>query len=213
VTDVAARRPWLRRAIALEYFSVAWMVGEGTAGVLSGVAAQSLALEVFALDSLIEVISALVVLWRMRLELRMGASREGGARTKTADRRAAFVVAACLLALAAYILAGVVDRVRTRAVPSPSIVGFIVAIAAIVVMPGLWRSKQRTGERLHSEALQEDGVGNLVCSWMAVILLLGLVAARVGWWWADPAASLALGVFVAREGWEAWHHARGVHRD
>lgn len=208
MTDFAGRRPWLRRAVTLEYFSVVWMAGEGIAGFLSGVAAQSLALEVFALDSFIEIVSALVVLWRMRLEFRTGDSREGEAQTKVAERRAAFVVAACLLALAAYILAGIVDRVRTRTVPTPGIVGFVVAIAAIIVMPGLWRSKRQTAERLQSEALQEDGIGNLVCGCMAVILLFGLIAARVGWWWADPVASLGLGVFVAREGWEALQHVR-----
>lgn len=207
--DSSPRLPWLRTAIALEYFSIVWMTAEGVVSFLAGLAARSLSLEVFGLDSLIEIISAGVVLWRMRLETAHGASPDAGGRVEAAERRAAYVVAACLLALAVYILIGVTQGLLSRAVPAPGLWGFVVAISAIIVMPWLWKRKQRVGEALHSPSLEEDGVGNLTCGWMAFILLLGLAAARLGWWWADPTASLALGVFVAREGWEAWGHARG----
>ena len=77
-------------------------------------------------------------------------------------------------------------------------------------MPVLWRPKRRLGEALGSEALEEDGVGNLACGWMALILLAGLLLERQGLWWADPLASTVLGVFIAREGVEAWGRARGT---
>jgi len=208
--EVAARRSWLLRAITLEYFSLAWMVAEGGVGVLAGAAARSLSLEVFGLDSLIELISAGVVLWRMRLEITQGTSNAAEERVEVAERRAAHVVAVCLLVLAAYILVGIVQHVITPEVPRPGVWGFAVAIAAIIAMPLLWRAKGEAGRALESESLREDGVGNLACGWMGVILLLGLIADRLGWRWADPAASLALGVFVAREGWEAWGRARGL---
>ncbi len=204
----SSRLPWVRRAVALEYFSIVWMLAEGAVSFLAGVAAHSLSLEVFGLDSLIELISAWVVLWRMRLEMTHGASPDSGERVEAAERRAAHLVAACLLALAVYILAGVVQSLLTREVPTPGLWGFVVAITAIIVMPWLWRRKQSVGKALNSESIEEDGVGNLACGWMAFILLLGLIAARLGWWWADSAASLGLGVFVAREGWEAWGRAR-----
>lgn len=198
------RSRWIRRAIALEYFSVGWMIVEGAVAVWAGVAAHSLSLEVFGLDSLIELISAGVVLWWLLVE-RTGPSPEHGER---AERRAACVVAGCLLALALYILAGVIHSAATRELPRPGPLGFAVSIAAIAVMPWLWRQKRAFGEALDSDALEEDGVGNLTCGWMAAIVLAGLVLQRLGLWWADPLASLGLGVFVAREGLEAWERAR-----
>jgi divalent metal cation (Fe/Co/Zn/Cd) transporter len=184
------------------------MTVEGLVGVVAGVSARSLSLEVFGLDSLIEIISAWAVLSWLRIEMgerSPSAEHDGG---EAAERRAARVVAACLLGLALYIVAGVIWSARVREIPHPGIWGFAVAISAIIIMPPLWRAKQKTGQALDSDALREDGVGNLTCGAMAVILLGGLVALRRGWWWADPLASLALGLFVAREGWEAWQHAR-----
>ena len=81
-------------------------------------------------------------------------------------------------------------------------------LASIIVMPLLWRRKRFLGKLLHSEALEEDGVGNLACGWMAFILLVSLLLQRQGLWWADPAASAILGIFIAREGLEAWERAR-----
>ena len=206
--ETVQRRRWLGRALGLERFSLAWMTAEGVVGVAAGASSRSLSLEVFGLDSLIEIISAWAVLSRLRTEMEERSLPAGLARVEAAERRAARVVAACLLGLALYIVAGVTWSVRVRELPHPGVFGFAVAISAIVVMPPLWRAKQKIGRALGSAALREDGVGNLACAGMAVILLTGLVALRGGWWWADPLASLALGLLVAREGWEAWQHAR-----
>lgn len=206
--DVARRHAWVREALTLELFSLLWMMAEGVGSVAAGLASRSLSLEVFGFDSLIEIIAALVVLGRMRLEASLGGSAES-ARVRAAERRAGAVVAACLVALAVYILAGTVHSLLSRTVPEPSVLGFVVTVSAVVVMPWLWARKRRLGESLGSEALQEDGAGNLACGGMALVTLLGLVAARVGWWWADPVASLVLGAFVLREGGEAWKKARG----
>lgn len=207
--EIMERRRWLQRALGLERFSLAWMTAEGIVGVAAGASSRSLSLEVFGLDSLIEIISAWAVLSRLRTEVEESSLPAGLARVEAAERRAARVVAACLLGLALYIVGGVIWSVRVRELPHPGVLGFAVAISAIMVMPPLWRAKQKTGQALDSAALREDGVGNLACGGMAVILLAGLVALRGGWWWADPLASLALGLFVAREGWEAWQHAKG----
>jgi divalent metal cation (Fe/Co/Zn/Cd) transporter len=203
MSNMATRLPSVQKAIALEYFSIAWMVAEGVLSVWAGIVAHSLSLEVFGLDSLIEIISAGVVLWRLRVEMADPSSERG----EQAERRAAYLVAGCLLALALYIVAGVVQSLVSREVPRPGPLGFAVSIAAIIVMPLLWRRKRRLGEALKSEALEEDGVGNLACGWMALILLVSLVLERLGLWWADPLASMGLGVFIAREGLEAWEMA------
>ena len=204
MTDLTERLVWIRKASILEYFSIVWMTAEGVASVWAGITAGSLSLEVFGLDSLIELISAGVVLWRLRVEgLELSSER-----TEQAERTASYVVAACLLGLALYILAGVIQSLTTRDVPRPGAIGFVVSVAAIIVMPLLWQRKRFLGELLQSEALEEDGVGNLACGWMALILLVSLLLQRQGLWWADPAASAVLGIFIAREGLEAWEHAR-----
>jgi divalent metal cation (Fe/Co/Zn/Cd) transporter len=195
---------WIHKASILEYFSVAWMTAEGAASVWAGITARSLSLEVFGLDSLIELVSAGVVLWRLRVEGLESSSE----RIEQAERTASYVVAACLLVLALYILGGVIQSVNTREVPRPGALGFVVSVAAIIMMPLLWRRKRFLGELLQSEALQEDGVGNLACGWMAFILLVSLLLQRRGLWWADPAGSAVLGIFIAREGLEAWERAR-----
>lgn len=205
MSDIAARPSWVRKAITLEYFSIVWMVAEGTVSVWAGISAHSLSLEVFGLDSLIEMISAGVVLWWLQVEKAELSSE----RAEQAERRAAYVVAGCLLALAFYIVAGVIQSLASREVPRPGPLGFAVSIAAIIVMPLLWRRKRQLGEFLESAALEEDGVGNLACGWMALILLVSLLLQRQGLWWADPLASVALGIFIAREGLEAWQRARG----
>jgi divalent metal cation (Fe/Co/Zn/Cd) transporter len=189
MSDMAARLSPVRKAITLEYFSIAWMVAEGGLSVWAGIAAHSLSLEAFGLDSLIELISAGVVLWRLRVEEAEPSSERG----EQAERRAAYMVAGGLLALALYIVTGVFQSLVSREVPRPGPLGFAVSIAAIIVMPLLWRQKRRLGEALKSEALEEDGVGNLACGWMAFILLIR--------------ASIGLGVFIAREGIEAWERA------
>ncbi len=208
MADTAERHRWLQRALSLERFSLAWMTVEGIVGVGAGVSSRSLSLEVFGLDSLIEIISAWAVLRWLRTEMEDRFMRVEHGQAEAAERRAARIVAACLVGLALYIVAGVIWSVRFRETPHPGIWGFAVAISAILVMPPLWRAKLKTGQALGSAALREDGVGNLTCGAMAVILLGGLVALRRGWWWADPLASIALGVFVAWEGWEAWQHAK-----
>jgi divalent metal cation (Fe/Co/Zn/Cd) transporter len=204
--DVTARLSWVRKAMTLEYFSLAWVIAEGALSVWAGIAAHSLSLEVFGLDSLIELISAGVVLWRLRVEVADSSSERG----KHAERRAAYVVAGCLLALALYIVVGVTQSLATRQAPRPGPLGFVVSVAAIMVMSWLWRQKRHLGEALRSEALEEDGVGNLACGWMALILLVGLLLQRQGLWWADPLASVVLGAFIAREGLEAWDRARRI---
>ncbi len=205
----------IRRALALEWFSIAWMLAEGAISLAAGIAAGSLSLAAFGLDSLIEIVSASTVLWRLRVEAedlegygRRGAPAGSGARVAAAERLAARVVAGCLGALALYILVDAIQTLRVHTAARPTAWGVAVAVAAAVVMPVLWRAKARVGRALDSEALCEDGVGNLACGGMALLVLAGLAAQRRGVWWADPAAALAIGALVAREGWEAWARAR-----
>jgi len=209
-------RPPLQGAIILEMVSIVWMTLEGGISVAAGVAARSLALEVFGLDSLIEIVSAAIVLWRLRVEarFRVGAGSTESAletaaasRVEAAERLSTRVVAVSLLALAVYIVIGAASSLRARGVAHPGFWGFAVSVVAAGGMPFLSIAKQRAARVLDSEALREDAIGNMACGLMALIVLAGLVAQRVGLWWADPAAALVLGVFVFREGREGWERA------
>ncbi|HLW60099.1 MAG TPA: 2-amino-4-hydroxy-6-hydroxymethyldihydropteridine diphosphokinase [bacterium] len=203
----AGSRAPLRRAILLEWVSMAWMLAEGGVAVAAGVAARSLSLEVFGLDSLIELISGAAVLWRLLVEAR-SASDQDARRVAAAERLSARVVAGCLLALAVYILIGAAERLRRPVGVAPGAWGFAVSLAALLGMPWLSSAKRRVARVLGSEALREDAMGNLACGLMAGVVLVGLAAQRVGLGWADPGAALLLGALVLREGWEALGRAR-----
>jgi len=197
----------LRRAILLEQVSIVWMLAEGAVAIASGLAARSLALAAFGWDSLIEIVTAGAVLWRIVAETREADLDEARRRADAAERVAARVVAASLLALACYIVVEAVLIVRERRIAHPGWWGVIVSAAAIVGMPILYRAKRRAADTLDSDAIREDAFGNLACAGLAAITLAGLAVQRVGVWWADPAAALLLGVLVAREGLEAWERA------
>ncbi len=194
----------LRRAIRLEQMSIVWMLAEGAVAVVSGLAARSLALAAFGWDSLIEIITAGAVLWRVVAETREADLREARRRADAAERVAARVVAASLLGLAIYIVVEAVRAVRERRIADPGWWGVFVTAAAVVGMTILYRAKRHAADALDSEALREDAFGNLTCAGMAAIALAGLAVQRGGMWWADPAAALLLGAFVAREALEAW---------
>ncbi len=208
VVAARERAAALQRAIRLEQVSILWMLVEGGVAVASGIAAHSIALVAFGWDSLIEVVTAGVVLWRVLTEFRIQGSSRQEDRIAAAERLSARVVAAGLLALAVYILLEAVQDLERRHVASPGFWGLAVSAVAVVGMPVLYRAKRRVADLLTSESLLEDATGNLACGLMAAIVLAGLVVQRWGWWWADPVAALILGLLVAHEGWEAWGRAR-----
>lgn len=195
----ATRRRYLNVGVGLELFSIAWMVVEGAVGIGSGVIAHSVSLEAFGADSALELISAAIVLWWLRLSLR-GDDPE---RIHAAGERAERLVGTGLLLLAVYVVAGAVYQLGTQSRPEASTAGLILAAVAVVIMPVLYRLKRANAERLESGAMRGDAIESLGCAWMAAALLVGLgLHHLLGWWWADPVAALLLAVFLVREGWE-----------
>lgn len=140
----------LRRGIALEWFSIAWMVVEGTVGIVAGIVAHSVSLEAFGVDSGLELISAGVVLWWLLLA-RRGADP---ARTHDAQERAERVVGAGLLLLALYVVIASAIQLVTRSKPDTSVPGLALALSAAVVMPMLFVLKRRVATALDSQALR-----------------------------------------------------------
>jgi divalent metal cation (Fe/Co/Zn/Cd) transporter len=165
----------------------------------SGAAAGSIALIGFGLDSLIEVSAAAVLLWRLSLETR-GVDRH---EIERAEHRVRRFVGGTFLALAAYVTAQAGVTLWTRAAPEESLVGIALAAASLVVMPLVAWGKLRAAREIGSAALRAEAKETLACSYLSFALLIGLAAnAAAGWWWADPAAALAMVPWLVREGLE-----------
>ena len=184
-----------RRAIRLEYFTVGWNIVEAGVALAAGGAASSIALIGFGLDSIIETISGLTLLWRFR---------QRGIQEERAESRAVKVVGETFFALAAYVGYEAARDLWHRRAPEFSLPGFILAALSLVVMPVLGTAKRRLARALQSRALAADGMETLLCSYLSATLLLGLgLNGWKDWWWADPVAGLAITGFMIREGLEA----------
>jgi len=184
-----------RRAFWLEYASMAWMVIEAGVAITAGVVASSIVLVGFGLDSVIELCSAAIVVWRLRGD---GAERE---------TRGVRLIGVTFFALAAYLAAESIHDLVSRARPGQSAAGLAVTAAALLVMPGLAIAKRRTGRALGNRTLIADAAETAFCAFTSAAALLGVgLNGWLGWWWADPAAALVIAALAVREGIEAWEH-------
>lgn len=195
-TDDAARSGLVWRGIALEIFSVSWMTVEAAVAVAAGLAAGSVALMAFGIDSVIECVAAFVVLQTFRAE-------QAG-RSDAREQRALRIIGATFFVLAAYIVADASYTLIAASKPETSAAGVAVSAAALLVMPSLSLLKQRTGTRLGSRMLVADAAESLFCAYLSATVLVGLLLnIAAGWWWADPVAALAVVPLVIKEGLEA----------
>ena len=200
--EMQAKSILVRRALLLEYFTIGWNLLEGVFSIAAGLAAGSIALIGFGLDSFIEVTAAGVVAWRF------GQHGLGEAEETAAERRAILVVGVTFLLLAAYVLYESLSKLIRQERPEESVLGIIITAVSLLVMPALAYFKRRVGEQVGSRALLADAKETLACSYLSVTVLLGLAANSLfGWWWADPAAGLAVVYWLVREGWEAVREA------
>ncbi|HEX2088537.1 MAG TPA: cation transporter [Actinomycetota bacterium] len=177
----------------MEYLTIVWNSLEAMIAVGFGLAARSIALVGFGLDSLVEVFAASVVVWELR-----GVSEER-------ERRALRLIALSFFALAAYVTVEAVRDLVVRAEASESVPGIVLAAISLIIMPLLALGKNRTGHQMGNQALIADSKETLLCSYLSVVLLVGLLLnATVGWWWADPVAGLGIAYLAGREGLDAW---------
>jgi divalent metal cation (Fe/Co/Zn/Cd) transporter len=197
---VAPRSPeWLRlarRARLLSWISLALIGAEGAVAIAAGVAAGSIALIGFGIDSVIEGLASLVIVWRF-----------SGSRllSETSERRAQRLVAIQFFILAPYVA---VESLRTLIEghhPDASWLGIGLACASLVVMPTLGVLKQRLAVRLDSAATRGEGRQNMLCGYLAAALLVGLLGnALLGAWWLDPTVGLLIAAVAVTEGRAAW---------
>ena len=190
----------IRQAFRLEWLTIAWMVVEGVVAIAAGVAAGSLTLMAFGLDSVIELASAGVLIWRLNVEL-----RHGQGFSESAERNASRIGGALLFTLAAYIVAGAAWSLWTRHGESFSLPGLIVALLAMPVMILLARRKIAIAIQLGSRAMRADAAESITCGWLSLVVVVGLLAdLMLGAWWVDAVTSLAIVGFVVKEAREAW---------
>jgi divalent metal cation (Fe/Co/Zn/Cd) transporter len=195
----------VRSGIRIEVITVTWITVEMVASIFAGIAAGSVLLTAFGIDSLIEFISGSILLWRLLVESRGGDVEQ----VEQAENKAAWVVAIALALLCAYVLISAVYGLIARTKPESSALGIGISAAAVLVMPYLALIKRRISSRIQSEALAGDAVSSITCAYMAGTVLAGLVFnALFGWWWVENAAALLFLVWLGRETWEAFEEAR-----
>ena len=190
----------VHRAFRLELLTAGWMGIEAVVSIGSGIVAGSLSLIAFGADSVIELASALVLLWRLRIELEQGAEFSA-----IIERRAGRIAGALLFVLAAYIIASAAVGLWERRGQEFSLLGLAVTLLAIPMMVALSKPKIRIAEQIGSRALRADAFEAIACSYLAVIVVAGLIAQWLfGAWWIDSVTSLAIVGFLIKEGREAW---------
>lgn len=193
----------LQRGLRLEYLTVGWNIFEGLVAIVAGVLSGSVALVAFGVDSFVEIISGLVLIWRLRTEDR-GAFDEDA--LERIERRAELLVGVAFMVLAAYVAFESFRTLLAAEAPEASPVGIVLTTVSILLMLWLAKAKRETGEALGSRALIADSRQTRACWYLSAVALAGLALnALLGWWWADPVAALAIAVLLVREGWEALH--------
>jgi divalent metal cation (Fe/Co/Zn/Cd) transporter len=197
----SSRAEAVRLALLLTYITLWWMTIEGAASLMLGWASKSFLLEAFGIDSVVELFSAAVLLWRLKIE---ASDRATVGHVDLVERRAARLVGYSLYALVAYVVlnSGYGLFIAKRITDThESVWGILIGLVAKIGMPILAGFKLKVAARLNSRALRADAIESITCGYLSIVLIVGLAATRLlGWWWLDSVAALALIPFLIKEG-------------
>ncbi|MGI2336758.1 MAG: cation diffusion facilitator family transporter [Dehalogenimonas sp.] len=187
-----------RKALILSYFTLAYNIVEFILSIIAGMLSGSIALISFGLDSLVESLSAGIMVWRFRNHGNISEDEE-----ERIEHRAEKLVGYTFFILAIYILYESIKKLVVSEIPEPSLFGIFIALASIIIMPVLYRMKYDTGKSLNSRSLIADSKETLACVFLSVALLIGLSFNYLfGFWQADPIIGLVIAIFLIREGKE-----------
>ena len=211
--EPAAPTPeWLaaaKRARFLSWLSLVWMGVEGGIALFAGIVAGSIALIGFGIDSTIEGVASVIIIWRFT-----------GARmlSHVAEERAQKLVAIQFFLLAPYVSYEAIAHLTSAERPEVSVLGMVLTTSSLIGMPLLGRAKRRVALKLGSQATHGEGTQNLLCAYLAAAVLAGLLGnALFGAWWLDPVAALFIAGVAVKEGLETWRGegccAAGPHLD
>jgi divalent metal cation (Fe/Co/Zn/Cd) transporter len=189
------------RGVLLERITVTWMVAEAALALGAGIAARSVLLTAFGFDSVVELLSGLVLLRRLSVE----AHGAGVEHVERLEKKTARISGVLLVLLCGYVVitsaAGFVAGIK----PEGSVLGILVAAVAVVAMPALALAKTRANARIGSASLRADIAETLTCAYMAGVTLAGLAASMLlGLWWVQYVAALALLIWLIPETREAF---------
>ena len=194
-----------RQAVRLEIVTVIWMALEAALAIGAGVAARSVVLTAFGVDSVVELLSGTVLAWRMSVE----AGGAGIARVDRVERRATIAAAVLLVLLCAYLVISSIGGLLLGIRPEGSVLGIVVAAVAVIGMPLLAWAKRRVNRRLQSAALRADIAETVTCAYMAGVTLAGVALSMLpGAWWLQYVAAIALLIWLVPETKEALEAAR-----
>jgi divalent metal cation (Fe/Co/Zn/Cd) transporter len=199
------RRELIAKALRLEWITLGWMLIEAAVAIGSGIIAHSLTLIAFGADSIIELVSAGVLIRRLVIEI-----GRGEAIAAEFERRAARIGSVLLFALSGYVVVAAAWSLWTRTGQEFSIIGLVLALVAIPLMFGLARAKAHIADRIGSRALRADAAEAIACGYLSAVVVVGLIAqGLIGAWWIDGLSALALTPFLFREALEAWEDDAG----
>lgn len=191
------REELIREGRRLSVLTVGWNALEGGTACIAGLMAGSIALTGFGADSVIEVMSGLVMIWRMCAD----ADKDKREQVEAVSLR---LIGWSLLMLAVYIGIDSIASLVKQEEPHASLFGIAIALLALIVMPWLARRKRSVARQIGSASLATDAKQTDFCFYLSAILLLGLAGnALLGLWWADPVAALVMVPIIAKEGFEA----------
>lgn len=195
--ETSNRQALIKKGRNLEYFTIGYNSLEGLIAVVAGLIAGSIALVGFGFDSLIEVTSGAVLLWRLHSDV----DEERRERVEAISLR---IVGVCFVVLALYVSYDSIKSLIRRETSEESLVGIVLAAISLIIMPLLVRAKRSVARGINSGALMADSKQTELCTYLSAILLGGLLLnALFGWWWADPVAALIMLPIIGKEGIEA----------
>lgn len=197
------RERLVRYAKLLAWSSLVWMTAEGLIGVVAGITAGSIALIGFGIDSAIEGVASVIIIWRF-----------WGTRalSETAERRAQKLVAVQFFILAPYVAIESVRALVTGHEAETTWIGIALTIVSAALMPAFAIAKRRVGVRLGSAATVAEGTQNMLCAYLSLAVLAGLLGNTLfGAWWLDPLAGLFIAYVAVREGRESWEGEECAH--
>src|SRR6266850_461763 len=196
--------------IRLEVLTVVWMAAEAVTALIAGIMARSVLLAAFGFDSVVELLSGIVLLWRLTAEARRSTTEN----IERIERLTARISAALLLLLCAFVVVSSLAGLITRFEPADSILGIAVAAVAVVAMPALALAKARANRIIGSASLRADIAETITCAYMAGVTLVGVALSMLlGIWWVQYLCALALLIWLIPETREAFEAARGGHHD
>lgn len=197
MTEAVSARPALvRRGLLLNYLTISYNALEAVVALAAGIAAGSVALIGFGVDSVIEVTASAAAQWRLRADL-------DPVRRERVEHRTVRIIGSTFLALAAYVAYESIETLIAGKEPEGSVVGVVLLGLSVIVMPLLARAKRRVASALGSGALAADATQTSLCAYLSVIALAGVALnTLLGWWWADPVAALVMVPIIVKEGLE-----------